>query len=234
MDKLLESTTFILLLIFGSFVVGKWVFNKTKLAILHPIVIAVAIIIIVLFVAEIDVNAFKKGSEFINYLLGPIVVALGYVLHEKFEYLKKNALPILTSTLVGSVVGIFTAIFFAIITGADLKLIYSLEPKSVTVPIAITIVEHSGGYTPLTIASVIIAGIFGSIVGPAFLKKIGIESPTAIGLAMGSASHGIGTGRAMELGELEGAFSGLAIALVGVMTAILVPVINSLLFNILF
>lgn len=222
-----ETTTFMLALVLGSFITGKWVYKKTRLAILHPIVVSIAIIIAFLSITEIEVEVFRKGSEFINFLLGPVVVALGYVLYEKFDLLKKNAISILTATIVGSVVGIFSVIFLCLLTGANQELIFSLEPKSVTVPIAIEISKLSGGYIPLTIISVVIAGIFGSIVGPAFLRMIGIKSPMAVGLSIGSASHGIGTGRAMELGEVEGAFSGLAMGLVGVMTAILIPIINA-------
>lgn len=222
-----ETTAFMLALVLGSFITGKWVFKKTRLIILHPIIVSIAIIIAFLSVTEIPVDVFRKGSEFINFLLGPVVVALGYVLYDKFELLKKNAISILTATFVGSVVGIFSVIFLCLITGASQELIFSLQPKSVTVPIAMEISSLAGGYVPLTIMSVVIAGIFGSIVGPAFLRAIGIKSYMAIGLAMGSASHGIGTGRAMELGEIEGAFSGLAMGLVGVMTALLVPIINA-------
>lgn len=223
-----ESTAFILALVLGSFIVGKWVYKKTGLAILHPIVISLAIIISFLSVTKLDIEVFKRGSEFITFLLGPVVVALGYVLHEKFEYLKQNAVSILTATFIGSVVGIVSVMFLGLLMGASQELIFSLEPKSVTVPIAIEISKLSGGYVPLTIISVVIAGIFGSIVGPAFLRIIGIKSPMAVGLAIGSASHGIGTGRAMELGEIQGAFSGLAMGLVGVMTAILIPILHSL------
>lgn len=227
MIHLFESTTFMLGLVLGSFITGKLVYKKTRLAILHPIVISIAIIISFLSITKIDVETFRKGSDFINFLLGPVVVALGYVLYEKFELLKQNATSILTATIVGSVVGIFSVIFLCLLTGASQELTASLEPKSVTVPIAIEISKLSGGYIPLTIISVVIAGIFGSIVGPAFLRLIGIKSPMAVGLAIGSASHGIGTGRAMELGEVEGAFSGLAMGLVGVMTAIFIPIINA-------
>lgn len=222
-----ESTAFILTLVLGSFILGKWVFKKTQLAILHPIVIAVIIIISFLSSTGIDFQAFKEGSQFINFLLGPVVVALGYVLHEKFDYLKRNALSILTATFFGSLTGIFSVMFLGHLTGASDELIISLEPKSVTVPIAIEISHLTGGYVPLTIIAVVFSGIFGSIVGPGFLKLIGVKNYGAVGLALGAASHGIGTGRAMELGETEGALSGLAMGIVGVMTAILIPVIHS-------
>lgn len=224
-----ESTAFILALVLGSYITGRWVFRKTQMAIFHPIVVSVTIIISMLSVLEIDLEVFKEGSQFINFLLGPVVVALGYVLHEKFEYLKQNVISILTATFTGSVVGIFSVIFLGLLTGANRELIISLEPKSVTVPIAIEVSKISGGYVPLTIIAVVISGIFGSIVGPAFLKMIGIKSAGATGLALGAASHGIGTSRAMELGEIQGALSGLAMALVGVMTALLIPILHLIL-----
>lgn len=223
-----ESTAFILTLVLGSFILGKWVFKKTKLAILHPIVIAVIIIISFLSSTSIDYEVFKEGSQFINFLLGPVVVALGYVLHEKFDYLKQNALGILSATFIGSIVGVLSVMLLGQLTGASDELILSLEPKSVTVPIAIEITTHTGGFVPLTIIAVVFSGIFGSIVGPSFLRMIGVKDKGAVGLAMGAASHGIGTGRAMELGEIEGALSGLAMGIVGVMTAILIPIIHSI------
>lgn len=110
--------------------------------------------------------------------------------------------------------------------GASKELIISVEPKSVTVPIAIEISTLSGSHIPLTIIAVVRSGIFGSIVGPSFLRLIGVKNKGAIGLALDSASHGVGTGRAMELGETEGALSGLVMGIVGVMTTVLIPVIH--------
>lgn len=228
MKALFESTEFILLLIFGSYLVGQWVFKKTKIGLLHPLIISVGIIILFLKLSGIDYHTFQEGSRFVSFMLGPSVVALGYVLYEQISYLKGNVVSILLSIVMGSIVGIMSVILLAKVTGADQMLIHSLEPKSVTTPIAMSIAEQSGGNVSLTAIIVISCGIFGSIVGPPILRLLGIESSVAKGLALGASAHGIGTAKAMEMGAIEGALSGLAIGLMGVTTALLIPIIHQL------
>ena len=156
-------------------------------------------------------------------MLGPSVVALGYVLYEQLEHIKGNVISILSAVFVGSIVGIVSVVLIAKVLGADHILIASLAPKSVTTPIAISLAEKTGGIPALAAAFVVICGIFGGLVGPVILRRIGIKSKIAKGLAMGSASHALGTARAMEMGAIEGAISGLAIGLMGIMTALLIP-----------
>lgn len=228
MKALFESTEFILLLIFGSYLFGQWVFKKTRIGIFHPLIISLAIIIAFLKISGVSYETFDQGSRFVSFMLGPSVVALGYVLYEQLSYLKGNILSILTSIFIGSVVGIMSVILLAKLTGADQTLLHSLEPKSVTAPIAMSISEQSGGNVSLTAVVVIFCGIFGSIVGPPILRLLGIKSSVAKGLAMGASAHGVGTAKAMEMGMIEGALSGLAIGLMGVMTALLIPVFHQL------
>lgn len=223
---LLGSTEFILLLIFGSYLFGQWVFKKTRFALFHPLIISIAIIIAFLKCTGVSYETFEQGSKFVSFLLGPSVVALGYLLYEQISYLKGNVVSILTSIFLGSVVGVMSVIILARVTGADQMLILSLEPKSVTTPIAMSISLQSGGDVSLTAIIVLFCGIFGSIVGPPVLKLLNINSSVAKGLAMGASSHGVGTARAMEMGMIEGALSGLAIGLMGVMTALLIPIIH--------
>ena len=228
MKALFESTEFTLMLIFGSYLFGQWVFKKTKLGLLHPMIISIAIIIAFLKISGIDYKTFEDSSSFVSFMLGPSVVALGYVLYEQLSYLKGNVLSILTSIFIGSMVGITSVILLARLTGADQMLIMTLEPKSVTTPIAMSIAEQSGGNVSLTAVIVLFCGIFGSIVGPPILRLLGIKSSVAKGLAMGASAHGVGTAKAMEMGVIEGALSGLAIGLMGVMTALLIPIIHQL------
>lgn len=226
MKTLFESTEFILLLIFGSYLFGQWVFKKTRIGLLHPLVIAMAIIIAFLKLSGISFETFEKGSSFVSFMLGPSVVALGYILYEQIDYLKGNVVSILTSVFVGSLVGIISVIILVRLMGADDILLHSLEPKSVTTPIAMSIAQQNGGNVSLTAVIVIFCGIFGSIVGPPVLRMLGIKSCVAKGLAMGASAHGVGTAKAMEMGVIEGALSGLAIGLMGVMTALLIPLIG--------
>ncbi len=226
MKALFESTEFTLLLIFGSFLFGQWVFKKTRFPLFHPIIISLCIIIPFLKITGIDYKTFEESSQFITFMLGPSVVALGYLLYEQMSYLKGNVVSIMLSLFLGSIVGILSVIILARLTGADETLIYSLEPKSVTTPIAMSIAEQSGGNVPLTAIVVLFCGILGSIIGPPILKLMGIKSSVAKGLAMGASAHGVGTARAIEMGMIEGALSGLAIGIMGVMTALLIPIIH--------
>jgi len=228
MKALFESTEFILLLIFGSYLLGQWVFKKTRIPLFHPLIISIAIIIAFLKITDVSYETFEQGSQFITFLLGPSVVALGYLLYEQLNYLKGNVISILTSVFLGSIVGIISVIILAQLTGADEMILHSLEPKSVTTPIAMSISLQSGGNVSLTAVLVLFCGIFGSIVGPPILKILGIKSSVAKGLALGASAHGVGTAKAMEMGVIEGALSGLGIGLMGIMTAILIPIVKKL------
>lgn len=229
MKELFYSTEFILVLIFGSYLLGQYIFKKTKIGLLNPLITSIAIVIGYVKLSGMDVADFEAKSHLVSFMLGPSVVALGYVLYQQMEYLKGNMTSILTSVFVGSLTGIFSVIVLAKLLGADEALILTLEPKSVTTPIAMSIVEQTGGLPSLTAVIVLFCGIFGAIVGPYILKALNIKSEIARGLAMGASSHAVGTAKAMEMGVIEGALSGLAIGLMGVMTALLIPVVHSLL-----
>lgn len=226
MPALLHSEIFILTLVIGVYLAAVWLFKKTKLSILNPLLISIPVLAVCIRVLGISFEEFEKGSRIINFMLGPTVVVLGYLLYEQMTHLKTNAISIITAVFVGCVTGILSVIFIARYFGADHALIASLEPKSVTTPIAMSIAERSGGIPSIAAVVVIVVGIFGGIVGPFILERLGIKSRIARGLALGSAAHGLGTAKAMELGTIEGAISGLAIGVMGIMTAILVPVIE--------
>lgn len=229
MEHLLQSEIFILTLVIGVYLAAMWLFRKTKLNILHPLLVSIPVLALITHVLGISYESFEKGSRIISFMLGPTVVVLGYLLYEQLAELKANAVSIITSVFVGCLTGILSVIFIARYFGADQALIASLEPKSVTTPIAMSIAERAGGVPSIAAIVVIVVGIFGGIVGPFILERLGIKSRIARGLALGSAAHGLGTAKAMELGAVEGAISGLAIGVMGIMTAILVPVIGLIL-----
>ena len=226
MQSIISSEIFIITLVAGGYLAALWLYRKTRLALLHPLLVSIPALVAVMSVIGIPYESFRQGSRMINFLLGPSVVALGYVLWEQVEYMKSNAVSIMTSIFVGSLVGIVSVICIARWMGADHVLIATLEPKSVTTPIAMGVAEKAGGIPAIAAVIVIVVGIFGGIVGPFVLNKLNIDSKIARGLSLGAAAHGLGTARAMELGALEGAISGLAIGLMGVMTAILVPIVE--------
>lgn len=229
MDTLLNSEIFILTLVIGVYLWSVWLYRKTKLNFLHPLLISIPVLALLTHILGISYESFEQGSRIITFMLGPTVVVLGYLLYEQLAHLKANAVSIVTSVFVGCLTGILSVIFIARYFGASDALIASLEPKSVTTPIAMSIAERSGGIPSIAAVVVIVVGIFGGIVGPFILERLGIHSKIARGLALGSAAHGLGTARAMELGTIEGAVSGLAIGIMGIMTAILVPVIEMIL-----
>ena len=194
MTVLLNSEIFILTLVIGVYLAAVWLFRKTRLSILNPLLVSIPVLALITHFLGISYESFEKGSRIISFMLGPTVVVLGYLLYEQIAQLKENAVSIITSVFVGCITGVLSVIFIARYFGADHALIASLEPKSVTTPF--------------------------------ILERLGIKSRIARGLALGSAAHGLGTAKAMELGAVEGAISGLAIGVMGIMTAILVPVIE--------
>lgn len=226
MMELFRSQLFLLLLTVGVYMVSVWLYRKTKVRLLNPIITATAVIIVFLKLTGIEYETYQAGNQFIDFFLGVSVVALGYLLYEQIEHLKGRMVTILTSVAVGCLVGVLSVVWIARWMGADEVIILSLQPKQVTTPIAISVSENSGGIPALTSAMVIIAGILGAVVGPALMDKLGIRDKIARGLALGSASHALGTARAIELGAVEGAISGLAIGLMGTVTALLVPLIE--------
>ncbi|MBN2165101.1 MAG: LrgB family protein [Marinilabiliaceae bacterium] len=222
-NSLYNSPFLIISLTLGVYLASTWLYKKIKLGLLHPVLVSVTIIILFLKLTDIPYNTYKKGSYIFDILLDLSVVALGFILFEQINSIKKYLISIFTSVFVGSIIGIISVIGLLKIMDVPEIIISSITPKSVTNPIAIRISEITGGLPPITAIVVIFTGIFGSIIGPYLLKYLKIKSKIAKGLAMGSSAHGIGTARAIEMGAVEGAISGLAIGIMGFFTATLIP-----------
>ena len=227
MNEILSSQTFLLTLTLAVYLGSMWLYKKVRFALLHPLIVSMGVLILFLKLSGIPYDLFMKQIQIIDFMLGLSVVALGYLLHEQISQIKGNVIAIVTAIVTGSAVGILSVALIARAMGAEQAVIASLEPKSVTTAIALNVSAQSGGIPALTAVVVILVGIFGGV--PFILKKIGVESKIAKGLAMGAAAHAMGTARAMQLGAVEGAISGLAIGLMGIATAILVPIIARLL-----
>lgn len=224
----MNNSAFFLALTLGAYIFGVWVKDKTKtkLSVIHPLLICVPIIMVTLKVFDIPVKDYMEANKFITFFLGPCVVSLGLTLYDNISLIKKNLLSITVSVLVGSIVGIVSVLWLGKLLGLNNVMISSLEPKSVTTPIAIELSQVSGGIVAITAVSVTICGMLGASIGPAVLNLCKIKNPIARGSAIGCASHGIGTSRALEESAIEGAVSGLCIALMGVATSVLMPVFN--------
>ncbi|MBS2970070.1 LrgB family protein [Metabacillus sp. KIGAM252] len=196
---------------------------------LLPIVTSTAILIMVLLLTGTAYEAYMEGGEFISMLLGPAVVALAFPLHDQWDRLKKHILLLAGASLAGTLIGLFSGMYMAILFGMDSEIIRSLIPKSVTAPIAMDIASMIHGIPALAAVYVMVAGISGSMFGPFLMRKLLIQNPIAVGIGYGAASHGVGTARALEYGEQEGAVSSAAMTFSAIFASLLCPHIAALL-----
>lgn len=202
-----------------------WIVKKLGIKLIHPLIISTSAIIAYLVCTDTDLELYQQATYPINFMLGPTIVSLGWVLHRYTKQLKTNIKSILYSSLIGSLVSILSVIIILRLIGVPEEIERSLVTKSVTTPIAIQITESNQGNSALATAVVIITGIFGSMIAPVIFRVLKISSPIARGVALGISSHAIGTARAMEYGELDGAASGFVIGITGVLTATLTPIV---------
>jgi predicted murein hydrolase (TIGR00659 family) len=220
-----------LTLTLAAFIVASFVYRKAKMnPLLNPVLISVIAIVAILHGTNTGYDTYFEGAQFVHFLLGPATVALAIPLYRQFDKLRKSALAILASLVCGSITAAASAIFVAWVLDAEPVSIVSLAPKSVTAPVAMGISEQLGGLPSLTAVMVILTGIIGAMLGPVVLNLLKVRDWSARGMAIGVASHGIGTARALQVNELAGAFSGLAMGLNALATAILLPLLWNLLF----
>lgn len=223
MDILTNNIFFGIFLSLTAFELGLFIYRKTKLPIFNPLLIAIAFTIGFLLIFNIDFDTYNNGAQFINIFLGPATVVLAIPLYKQINLLKENFIPILTGILIGSFVGIISIILLCILFGLENILTISLLSKSVTTPIGIEITNQLGGLAPITVLSIVISGIMGAVIGPTVCKMFKIDNEIAVGISIGTASHAVGTTKALELGETQGAMSSLAIGIAGIMTVFLAP-----------
>ena len=229
MEILLENTLFGLIISLIAFEIGLLIYKKTKLPLFNPLLIAIVLVISFLLIFDINIDTYNKSGEFINMFLGPATVVLAVPLYKQLNMLKKHMMPILIGILFGSTVSISSVILLANIFGMEKIITISLLSKSVTTPIGIEITNQLGGLAPVTVLAIVISGIIGAIIGPIICKIFKITDNVAIGISLGTASHAVGTSKALELGETEGAMSSLSIGIAGIMTVFLAPITYSLL-----
>ena len=229
-QEFISSQTTLLATTIIIYSAGTALYRRVRMALLHPVLLTFLAMIVFLTVFNIPYTSYREATSVLDFCLGMSVVALGYLLYEQEERMKGQLTAILTSIGVGSVVGILSVVYIARWLDAGEVIENSIAMKSVTAPIAIGISQRVGGDVSITSVVVFLTGIFGAVVGIRFLRLLRIKDASATGLAMGSAAHGVGTARAIEEGATEGALSGLAMALMGVATAILTPIIQRFLF----
>ncbi|MEP3045796.1 MAG: LrgB family protein [Roseibium sp.] len=220
-----------LTLTLAAYQMGNWIYLKGgRNPLLNPVLIAVVVLVSILLATGTDYATYFEGAQFVHFLLGAATVSLALPLYRQIERVRKSALAITVSLLIGSLTAVASAVALAWGLGASKEILVSLAPKSVTAPVAMGIAEQLGGLPSLTAVLVILTGITGAALGPVLLNIIGVKDMAARGLAIGTASHGIGTARAFQVSDVAGAFAGLAMGLNALATAILLPLLWNWLF----
>jgi len=227
---LFNTPLFGIILTMVSYLIGISILKKYQLPIFNPILIALIIIIPIMLYFKIPLEFYKKGGNYITFFLGPATVVLALPLYKNLNLLKQHFRPIIGGVIAGVFSSMISCIAIGKMFGLDLLLIRSSLPKSITTPIGIELTKQVGGIIPITIVMILITGITGAVIAPFVIKIFKIKNKVAIGIAIGTASHAVGTSKAIEIGEVEGAMSGLAIGLAGVLTIFILPLISNLLF----
>ena len=227
MDQILNTQLFGLITILAFYNIGLFIQKKARKPIFNSLLICIILIILFLKITNIPYEKFKIGADVINFMLGPVTVVLAVPFYRQFHLFKKH----LKEILIGIVVGVVTSFIIITIIGkltlTNNEIVYSILPKSITTPMGISLVNALGGVEAITVVCIIATGIFGNILGELILKIGKIQHPVAKGIAMGTAAHAMGTSKALEMGEVEGAMSSLSIGISGVLTVMLVPILMS-------
>lgn len=213
-----ESVFFGVFLSLAFYELGLVIKKKLKSAVFNPLLIAIILIIGVLVAFKIPYDVYYSGAKYISYLLTPATVCLAVPLYEQIELLKKNITAILAGIISGVLTTLLMVLGFAVLFNLSHAEYITFLPKSITTAIGMGVSEQLGGYVSITAAVIIITGIIGNMIAELVCKIFKITEPIAKGIGIGSASHAIGTAKAMEIGEVEGAMSGLSIAVSGVLT----------------
>ena len=219
-EVLLNSVFFGVFLCLAAFQISLMLKKRFKFAILNPLLISNLLVIGVLLVFDIPYENFNNGAKYISFFLTPLTICLAVPLYEQLNLLKNN-LKAIFAGLIGGVIGGLVCIYIlALIFGLNHEFFVTLLPKSVTAPIGMGVSEKLGGVVTITVASIIITGIFGNMCGAFFLKIFRVKNSVAKGLALGAASHAMGVARAIEMGSIEGAMASLALAVTGLLTVV--------------
>lgn len=227
--EIMSNPIILLAITFGIYYVSRQIQKWTGWIVLNPILITIAALIALLQLTGISYDTYEQGGQYIDFWLKPAIVALGVPLYQHLGQIRRQLLPILMSQLVGCLLGLVSVTLIASAMGASHEVVVSLAPKSVTTPIAMEVCKTSGGIPSLTAAIVVCVGLFGAVFGFKILEVWHVHNPFSQGISMGTASHAVGTSRAMEKGETYGAYSSLGLILNGVLTALLTPFVLKLL-----
>jgi predicted murein hydrolase (TIGR00659 family) len=212
----------------GAYQLAMAVYEKTRLLFLQPVLVSMLVVIAILLVCGVDYVEYRSSTEILGVLLGPATVALAVPLYLNLRRIRQLLWPTLTTLVVGGVFATGLCVSLGIVFGADHMILMTMAPKSVTSPIAMLVAQQIGGVAALAAVFVLITGVFGAIFGPGLLTLAGVKNQAARGMALGLTAHAVGTSVALQEGEEAGAFAALGMSLMGVATALFLPLAVSL------
>lgn len=229
MREMLETSAFLgVVITLGSFELGRAMKKRWNFALFNPLLLGIVFSVAVLLVFRIDYSTYLNGAKYVNFLLTPATVCLAVPLYEKFELLKKNALAVMLGIGAGVVASAATVFALSALFRLDLSMFATLLPKSITTAIGMDVSVELGGYASLTVAAIIMTGVLGNICAEGACRLFRITSPIAQGVAIGTASHAVGTSKALEMGEIQGAMSSLSLVVAGLLTVVFAAPVASL------
>lgn len=217
-DILCSATFFGVMISLLSYEFGLWLKRKTQSPICNPLLVSIVVTIAILLILGVDYESYNAGAQYLSYLLTPATVCLAIPLYEQLSLLVRNIKAILIGIVAGVLASIGSVLGLCILFGLNHQYYVTLLPKSITTAIGMGVSEELGGIVTITVSVIILTGVLGNIIAETVCKCFRITEPVAKGIAIGTAAHAIGTARALEMGEIEGAMSSLAIAVSGLIT----------------
>ena len=221
MKELIENSVFIGVMIsLASYGLGMWLRKKTGLSFMNPLLISIILVIAFLLLTGVSYKTYAEGANAISFLLTPATICLAVPLYKQFNLLKKNWKAVVAGVVSGVVSSLVCILLLALLFKFDHQTYVTFLPKSITTAIGMGVTEELGGYVSLAVVVIVITGVIGNVIAEWVLKLFRIEEPIAKGIAIGSSSHAVGTAKAMEIGQIEGAMSSLSIVVCGLLTVV--------------
>lgn len=223
-DLMINSTTIGVVISVLGYELGLFLKKKFKMSIFNPLLVSIIFVIVCLLIFNVDYDSYNLSAKYLSYLLTPATVCLAIPLYQQLDLLKENKLAIMTGIVSGVLTSLVCIFVLSLAFGFGHEEYVTMLPKSITTAIGMVVSEELGGYVTITVAVIVITGVLGNMCGEAVCRIFKIEEPIAKGIALGTSSHVVGTSKAMEMGEVEGAMSGLSIVIAGICTMIGVSV----------
>ena len=227
-EFLLESQFFGLFLSLAFFQLARWLNRKAGREVISPLLFATLLCIAVLLVFDIDFEVYNRGAQYLDMLLTPATICLAIPLYRQYELLRRNAVAVLAGSVAGVAAHMAGCLLMLAVFRLEAAEFITLLPKSITTAIGKSLSAELGGYPAITMAAIMITGLFGAAIAPALLRLFRVRDPLAQGLAIGTASHAAGTSTAVQMGEVQGAASSLAIVVTGLLTVVAAPLLAGL------